>query len=110
MLWPRSQEVEFGENSEFFIFQPQQFGDRYKVMKNRDWGGAPAANDVHFLFKKEIFGATWSPITSCTGVTRKLRFGKSPRPSPQNDLWIAVGTSGVWGEAPAANDFGAFIV
>ena len=45
---------------------------------------------------------------SCTGVARKLRLREYPCPSPQTIYRDLVETCGVWGEVPAADDFGAF--
>ena len=47
-------------------------------------------------------------IISCTGVARKLRFEEISCSFKQSMDRCKLQTSGVWGEAPAANDFGAF--
>ena len=47
-------------------------------------------------------------IISCTGVARKLRFEENSCPLKQSMDRCKLRTIGVWGEAPAANDFGAF--
>ena len=49
---------------------------------------------------------------SYTGVARKLRLREysCPSPSSNNLAMDLVETCGVWGEAPAADDFGAFFV
>ena len=50
-------------------------------------------------------------ITSCTGVAMKLRVGVNTRPPLKQSMveGSVVGTNGVWGETPTANNFGAFL-
>ena len=70
------------------------------------WGRALAAYDimVHFSYEKN-FCALIKSIILCTCVARKLVFKENSRPPLKHFMDRC---NGIWGEAPAANDFRAF--
>ena len=66
---------------------------------------------VHFCSNR-TFLMHLKSLTSCTGVAMELRVGENTRPPLKQSMGngSVVGTSGVWGKAPTADDFGAFFV
>ena len=83
-------------------------GDHCKVLKIGSGVGAPTIM-VRFKFKKEISGAlvVYPIVHWCS---QEVEVWRKSLLLSSNNLRIVVKTSGVWGEAPAANDFGAFFV